>query len=290
MKAILSILFASFCSVLLVQAQSSCPSLSISTSLRTSWVSQGEQYNLYDITATNNYATSVSNIILLIQASTSASLNVSQTWNLIELPSSYENKIPFTLVVAGSTSALVIDAGQSWTGSGFVVMGDTASVSTSVTCTGSGSSSPSSSSSSSSSESPASSSSSSSDSSLCTVQMMFSLLDESSPTPTWQDANYQYTQFSFRVTNNGDKVATSASVAIAYDTTFGTIDQSWNMQVSEMLSYGAVFQVQLYGLAPGQTFQSAGMIFKVSLDTLANTHVGHYSYPYTFYTLATSCN
>lgn len=280
MNNFLSILFFCFLASSFVQAQNSCPSLVISASLRTSWSASGEQYNLYDITATNNYATAVSNIILLVQASTSASLNVSQTWNLIELPSSFENRIPFTIVLPGATSALSIAPGQSWTGSGFVVMGDTASISASVTCTGASPSTP-----------PASSSSSSSsESSLCNVEMQFSLLDESSPTPTWEDQSFQYTQYTFRVTNNGDKVANTASVAISYDTSFGTIDQSWNMQLTEDVAYGGLFSVQLYGLAPGQTYQGLGMIFKVSLDTLANTHPGHYNYPYSFNTISASCN
>jgi len=282
------LLFVSACLIVSISAQQACPSISITQTLRTTWLSDTETFYLYDITATNTYDVDVSNIIFVVD-----SLTVAQSWNLVQLPGS--DSTPFTFVQAGATSALTLAPGQSWTGSGFVSQGVSAPISGEVTCTGpaaaaSSSDAASSSSVVASSESSTSAPSSSSDNIACSSTMEFGLELETAPAPTWNDSTFQYSEFTFRVLNTGSATATSTSVSISFNTAFGSVDRTWNMEQTEAEDFGATFTVTLFALAPGQTFSSAGIIFKVPLSLLGpDYHQGHYDYPYALQTISTQC-
>jgi len=289
-----SFLFVLLCLVASIYAQQTCTSISIISNLRTTWQSGETEFFLYDITAVNNYDVAVTNIVFLID-----SLNISQSWNLVQLPGS-ENATPFTFVATGATSAVTIAPGQSWTGSGYVSEGEAAAVAGLITCTGPSSSSSSASSSSapSTSESASASSSvaesssapaSSSDTTECSTQMEIGAQLQDAPAPTWNDTTYQYYEYLFQVSNTGSETASVSNVAVSYDNTFLEVYQTWNMDLSESISYGAYFSVSLGALAPGQTFTQCGVIFRTPLAGLATHHQGHYDFPYSFHTLSTKC-
>jgi len=274
-----SYLFVFLCLVVSIYAQHACPSIAVTQTLRTSWSANSVDFYLYDVTAVNNYDVAVSNIIFV-----ASSLNVSQSWNLVQLPGS--SSTPFTFVASGATSAVTIAPGQSWTGSGYVSEGAPSTIAALVTCTGPAASSSDSVATAASSSAPASSSA---EAPLCSSQMQIGAELETSVAPSWNDSTYQYYEYTFQVVNTGVEIASSMNVAISYDTTFLAISQTWNMAIVDTLSYGVEFSVSLFALAPGQSANQMGIIFKTPLAGLATHHQGHYDFPYTFHTLSTSC-
>jgi len=82
----------------------------------------------------------------------------------------------------------------------------------------------------------------------------------------WNDGVFYYQQFDFKVDNTGSESVDSAMVTIDFDSTLLTVDQSWNIDLKDSTS--GLFSVSLFGLAAGQSFTGAGMIFKIKMSDM----------------------
>eukprot|EP01113_Clastostelium_recurvatum_P040194 TRINITY_DN6225_c0_g1_i3.p1 TRINITY_DN6225_c0_g1~~TRINITY_DN6225_c0_g1_i3.p1 ORF type:complete len:290 (+),score=85.36 TRINITY_DN6225_c0_g1_i3:156-1025(+) len=270
-------------------AQQSCPGVSISQNIRTQWQENGVNHYLYDLSITNNYETSVSDLVFNLVSAAGNDLtsaqgsSFTQMWNIVQLASTNPKTIPFTLVEPRQTSSYSLFPGQTYRSAGYVVRADNTNLGASVTCNRGSSSSDSASASASDSASASGSDSASGSASASDSDSGSASASSSEGTPscsvsatiakdanTWTDAQGRSSAvWRVTLTNTGSKPLKH------YVTSFGLYGgeqtSSWNLQGSlggfEVVGFGE-------SLAPGQSYSGAGIIVAGNTQDVVLTPYG----------------
>jgi len=95
----------------------SCSDISLTQTLRTSYISNGQTFNLYDITITNEGTSSIYTPLFIINSSSG---NIQSTWNLVTYASTVQGEADVSI---NPTQTLA--PGQSYTGAGYIFSGVT---------------------------------------------------------------------------------------------------------------------------------------------------------------------